>query len=125
MQCPACGVENPEDATTCSACGQKISRPRRGRKAATEEVPRTPGARAPLEIIAYRCAVIGLIPFVGLLMGPAAVLLALLASRRGQANPAGSFPIHVRAALILGSLVLFTNWVGLALMLLGLSSRSP
>ena len=85
----------------------------------------TPGARAPLEILAYRCAVLGLIPFVGLLMGPAAVFLALLASRRSRANRPGNSPVHARAALILGSLVLFTNWLGLALILLGLSSRSP
>jgi len=127
MQCPACGAENTDEGTTCAACGQKLPRRRRGRKQAAEVASLTPGAggRVPLEIIAYRCAVIGLIPFAGLLMGPAAVVLALLASRRRNANPAASPPVHIRAALRLGCLVLLTNWIGFVLMLIGLTSASP
>ena len=62
---------------------------------------------------------------IGLLMGPAAVVLALLASRRRKANPAASPPVHIRAALRLGCLVLLTNWIGFVLMLIGLTSASP
>jgi hypothetical protein len=68
--------------------------------------------------LAFRLTVIGLIPGLGLLLGPAALALVALTWRR-QSDPAFKAYAPIRAALVLGIAITVTNWAGLALMLLG------
>ena len=125
MRCPGCGADNPAEARRCASCGEKLARrPRR------EEIPdesdspfgKRSGARHPTALTAYRYGVFSLIPFVGLVLGPVAVVLALAAWRQAGRDPSVRRSGHIRAALILGTATLLANGIGLALMVLGLTS---
>ena len=59
-----------------------------------------------------------MIPFVGLLLGPVAFILGLVALRRKRADG----PAHALAAVLLGALVSLTNWIGLYLIWIGITS---
>ncbi|HKI35338.1 MAG TPA: zinc ribbon domain-containing protein [Gemmataceae bacterium] len=125
MRCPTCGTENPGDAKRCTACGERTNRkPRRRDPIDDTDTPfgKRPDSRPAVALRAYRCAVYGLIPLVGLVMGPAALVLALRAWREGRRDPAARGNGHVMAALVLGSAELLCNVVGLALMVVGWTS---
>jgi hypothetical protein len=125
MLCPVCNADNPPAAVKCGACGEPFKRKRRPRDAADDS--QTPFAaqadsRDRIALTAYRCAVFGLIPFAGLVLGPAAVILGLVARRRLKAGAAARGKGAAKGAIVLGSVVLLTNWVGLILMVIGLRS---
>ncbi len=69
---------------------------------------------------AYRCGVYGLIPFVGLVMGPIAFVLGFVAWQRGHVVDKGRGIGPARAGMLLGGLIALTHWLGLALMLYSL-----
>jgi hypothetical protein len=71
---------------------------------------------------AYWYAVFGMIPFVGLVLGPLALVWGILGLRREEANPSVRGRARSLAGIILGSLELVTNWGGLALLWIGWSS---
>jgi hypothetical protein len=125
MRCPACQAENLDDAGACSACGTAlVPRPsRRVRRGASDSaLGDTSGKKKGLAWTAYRCSVVGLIPFVGLLLGPIAFALGFLAWSRGQGEPLQKGIGPALAGMLLGGLVALTNWLGLALMIYGLWS---
>jgi hypothetical protein len=125
MHCPACHTENADAASRCRSCGGPLPRkPRRRRRLAQETdtpfAPRTEACnRAALR--AYYVGLLGLIPGVGLFLGPAAVVLGLRAGKRGRDEPGFTAASPARAAVLLGGVIALTNWVGLVLMLVGLS----
>jgi hypothetical protein len=119
MQCTSCKAEVAKEAKECAACGTKVRRTRK-RAAEAADTPLTQEAdlgSRPTQW-AYRCAVYGLIPLVGLVLGPVAVVLALLGYRQDRTT-AGKGRVAL-AVLALGAAVLLTNWVGVALMVFGL-----
>src|SRR4051812_29513822 len=73
-----------------------------------------------LGLWSFRLAIWGLIPGVGLLFGPAALLLGLFARLRGLSDPTFFFIAPTWAGVVLGAIVAVTNWVGLWLMMMGL-----
>jgi hypothetical protein len=125
MRCPACQAENLDDAGACSACGTALqSRPsRRVRRGGTDSGASDPsGKKKGLAWTAYRCSVVGLIPLVGLVLGPIALALGFLAWFRGQGDPLQKGIGPASAGMLLGGLEALTNWLGLALMIYGLGS---
>ena len=82
-------------------------------------IPDPPNVRA---LTAYRYAVYGLIPIVGLILGPAAIIWGILGLRYYRTAPPDRGIGHARAAIILGLLELLTNAIGLALIGIGLAS---
>ena len=60
------------------------------------------------------------IPFVGLLLGPLALVLGLGALLRGRREPGFRGTSLCKAAMLLGFLLTATQWGGLALMISGL-----
>jgi hypothetical protein len=129
MRCPACNAENPPAATACAACGAALTaapaaRRRRQPRGLDEPVDTPFSGRAGgpngAALRAYRLAVLGLVPALGLLLGPLAAVLGLRARYRARSDP--DFTAHslARAAVLLGALTGVTNWVGLTLMVLGL-----
>ena len=70
--------------------------------------------------VAYRCAVVGLIPGVGLIAGPVAVGLGIYAWARDRTQVDFTALGQTKAAVVLGAATAWTNWVGLTLMLLGM-----
>jgi hypothetical protein len=122
MRCAACGADNPEEAKRCAACGERTGRkPRRRESVDDNRGPFNGGSDAPpsLGLRAYRCAIYGLIPFVGLALGPAAIVLALLAWREGRRDPAAKGNGYVGFTLLLGSVILLCNAAGLVLIVMG------
>jgi len=122
MQCPACNAENGEEATRCAKCGGTLSRRRRRNSVEDTDTPFSryiePANRPAVR--AYRLAVLSMVPGLGLLLGPVAVVLGAAAGRRGKANPDFTARGPAAAAVMFGAMTAVTNWAGLALMVLGL-----
>ena len=73
---------------------------------------------------AYRLCLIGLVPILGLVLGPLSAWKALRIHRAAKDEPGFTAHAPARAAVIIGVLTGVTQWGGLALMVLGLLSRS-
>ena len=128
MRCPACNAVNARDAVQCAACKEPLKR-RAKRRAAAQDADSPFGAKPEgsnlAALFAYRLSLFGLIPIVGLALGPASVLLAGWAWWKGRKDPAFSAHGPLFAALILGSIDALTNWGGVLLMGIGLMSLPP
>jgi hypothetical protein len=123
MRCARCNADNPAKATACEKCGATLGRrPRRRAGAEESDSPFGPLGDGPNRraLVAYRIAVVGLIPVAGLVAGPVAVLLGCLAWHRDRKDEGFNAwgPLH--ASLLLGALCTLTNGVGLTLLALGL-----
>lgn len=73
-------------------------------------------AKNPLALSAYYCGVFALIPGVGNLLGPAAIVLGVLGLRAQRENPNLPGKGHAIAGIVLGSLTSLVYW-GLVLAL--------
>jgi hypothetical protein len=122
MRCPACSTENVDTAPSCHACGSSLRRkPRRRGLAQETDTPFSPRSEAcnRAALRAYHISLFGLIPGLGLFLGPAAVVLGLHARKRGLNEPGFTATSPARAAVWLGGVIALTSWVGLVLMLVG------
>ena len=125
VRCPSCQADNADDARQCASCGGKIARRSRRRAAEADDAEgRGSILGSPVTDAAFRCAVYGLIPGVGLVLGPAAVVLSLLAYRQEKATQRRKGKSPALGVLTLGAAVLVTNWVGVLLMIYGLTSAA-
>jgi hypothetical protein len=123
MRCPACNAESDREAPTCASCGAPLGRrPRRRGIAEEADTPFGPDVEEPNRpaLRAYRLSVWGLIPPLGLILGPLAVVLGSRARARARTDPDFTAWGPVLASIILGALVAVTNWAGVVLMILGL-----
>lgn len=73
-------------------------------------------------VTGYTCAKYAVIPPAGLILGPIALIFGFIGWLRVKRNPSlqGNWPAVV--AMFIGSLTLITNWVGLALIVIGLTA---
>jgi hypothetical protein len=123
MHCPNCNADTPSNATNCANCGTPMARkPRRRVTIEDTDSPFAPMGDGPNRraLAAYRCAVFGLIPVVGLVAGPLALALGAGAWAYDRHNPGFTAWGPLNASLVLGSLVSLTNGVGVGLMVFGL-----
>lgn len=96
------------------------SKPRRTRRREEEEddfeEPESTGVESlipyknPLGLSAYYCGVFSVIPIVGLLLGPAALILGLLGLRYSSKHPTAKGGGHAITGIVLGSLTALANW---------------
>jgi hypothetical protein len=123
MHCPACDAPVPAQAPRCAECGDKLSR-RQGRRRLEEEdeegAERVVPHKNLTAIRSYHVGVIGLIPGLGLVLGPVALALGVFGVRYGKANRAARESGHAAVGILLGALELLFNGAGLILMLIGL-----
>ncbi len=119
--CPACHAENAPDARRCQACGAALARPRR-RRNAVEDTGSTLGSRATNR--AFFWTALGLIPGLGLVCGPVGVALAVRAYQHEKAGPPPPGRSPALAVLTFAAAIGVTNWVGVALMIYGLTSAA-
>jgi hypothetical protein len=63
-----------------------------------------------------------LIPVLGLVLGPTALVLGIVAWRRGQPESGEKRTNVAKVAVFLSIVVLVTNWVGISLMFLALTA---
>lgn len=122
--CPACKAENPPGSRQCAQCGGRLVRKARRRSAPDGAAVQTQASDLGSGVTraAFRCAVVGLIPGAGLVLGPVAVVLSLLAYRREKAGPPRKGRSPALAVLALAAGVVVTNWVGVLLMIYGLTT---
>jgi len=125
MRCPACEADNPDDAQQCGSCGAKLAR--RPRRRNYEEDGLDPLAQRlpynnPPALYGYRCAVVGLIPALGLPLGLAAIILGFIGWRRAKINTEIKGAGHAATAVVLGSLEVVVNATGFVFIWIGLSS---
>ena len=100
-------------------------RPRRRGVADESDTPfssQAVSARGRAAVRAYLASLYGMIPFVGLVLGPAAVAMGTWAWLRGRREPDFKGASLCRAAIVLGVLLTLTQWAGLALMVHGLQA---
>jgi hypothetical protein len=130
MRCPCCNADNADVATECATCKGPLTAPARRkprRRSAGDDLdsPFARGVPGPngVALRVYQLSVYGLMPGLGLFLGPLALVRALVVRRRYRDDPAFTAHNPVKAAIILGSLVALTNWLGLGLMVLGLMNN--
>lgn len=117
-RCHVCQAENEDDAPRCTACNARL------RRRVTHETTDSPFSdRAdPINrtaVRAYYLALWGMVPVLGLLLGPLAVWLGLRGLRLGRGNAAFTAEGPGRAAVVIGAAVAVTQWLGAALVWLG------
>jgi hypothetical protein len=123
MRCPSCQAECPDPVVRCPKCRRRLGSGRRAAHALADEAD-TPwgklgeGPNRPARL-AYHLAVLGLVPGVGLALGPAAFAVGLYAQLRGRSHPAFNAGAFSRTSIGLGLAEGLTNWAGLALMVSG------
>ncbi len=123
MRCASCNVDNPNSAVKCAKCGAALSRRSKRRGIAQESDTPFGGPVEPANrsaVWAYRVAVLGLVPGLGLVLGPPSFVWGLWAWLRGRRNPEFTARGPAYAAILLGVLNALTNWLGLTLMIRGL-----
>jgi hypothetical protein len=132
MHCPACHAENPAEAVSCSVCGGSLgvnsppsstaSPSHAGRRFGSRkrslvgEGEATGQGNNPMVRRAYRVSLLSLVPVVGLLLGPLAVVLACLTLRNSLLIDDVARN-RIKAAILLGVLVTLTQWIGIILMI--------
>jgi hypothetical protein len=134
MNCPACDAPNPPGAARCQECGAALApTPHR----APEEAPPRPRLRRPAPdeddeddevddplatvipyrngraLAAYYLGVFSLIPCLGLILGPLALIFGILGKRYVTQHPTAKGTGHAIAGIVLGSLTMLLNWGGL------------
>jgi hypothetical protein len=121
MRCASCNADNPPKATACEECGASLARrPRRRGVVEESDTPFGPIGDGPNRraLVAYRFAIVGLIPVVGVLAGPAAVLLGCHAWLRDRHDVGFNAWGPLQASLLLGVLGAVANGIGLTLVAL-------
>jgi predicted Zn finger-like uncharacterized protein len=71
-------------------------------------------------LAAYYCGVFSLIPCVGVILGPLALVFGILGVRYAKAHPGAHGMGHGIAGIVLGSLTTLANWGVVLLMVVGL-----
>jgi hypothetical protein len=100
---------------------KKPRRPRRQNLAAAGEVfgDFTPWKNRPA-VYSYRTSLYGLTPFAGLILGPAAILLGLVARRRVARDPEVHGRNFANAGIVIGTIDLVFNAAGIVLIGIGM-----
>lgn len=104
--------------------GNSGKRPKRRGGVGESDTPFSPQAievHGPDAVRAFRCSVYGLIPGVGLLLGPLALLLGFWACMKHRKTPERKGVSMAKAAMWLGFFLGLTQWMGLTLMILALA----
>jgi uncharacterized membrane protein len=122
MRCPSCNVDNPDQARQCGSCGARLPRKRRNSGVAREAAinPWIHSSNR-VALLAYRCSLLSMIPLLGLVLGPAAIVLGLLGRRRERQQPSERGAGQAVAAMVLGGATLLTQAAGVFFVLRGLS----
>ena len=126
MLCPACDAPNPPEATRCKKCGERLrGRSRREREDEYEEDEEGEDALQVLvpykntrALLSYYFGVFSLIPFLGNVLGPAALLLGILGIKYANAHPQAKGKGHAIAGIVLGTLTILAWWVAPAVLFL-------
>ena len=97
-------------------------RTRRRRRRTSDEEDST-GGLIPYKngkaLAAYYCGVFALIPCIGLILGPIALILGIMGLKYAKEHPRARGQAHAIVGIVLGGLVLLGHVTGIALMAVG------
>ena len=117
MRCPACLAEDVSpNVAACPHCGERFELPDDG---VASVIP----YRNVKALLAYYFGVFGLIPCVGAVLGPAALILGLLGLMHVNRNPHAKGTGHAIAGIVLGGIESLGYLVILVLILIGAIAR--
>ncbi|MBE3037454.1 MAG: DUF4190 domain-containing protein [Chloroflexi bacterium] len=108
--CASCGGQNPEGAATCVRCGRALGSAA-GYPPPPPTAPATGGEgiaviipyKNPHALMAYYFGIFAIIPCIGLLLGPAAVVLGIMGLKRAKTQPESKGKIHAWVGIICGA----------------------
>lgn len=108
MRCPECDTPNPPRAVNCRECGEPLPRRRRpddedddgGDETVATIIPYR-NARA---LTAYYLGIFGLLPILGLFLGPAALILGIMGLRYAREHPKAHGTAHAVVGIVLGAI---------------------
>ena len=100
MKCNACGTENSNLAVYCQRCATRLSNLRSSKGDGTGGVI---PYKNPQALVAYYLGVFSAIPFFGLFLGIAAVVLGKLGLDKRNMNPAIKGTVHAWIGIGCGS----------------------
>lgn len=124
MQCPKCQAPLPTGATVCANCGQAV-RAYGGPPAAAGDPT---GGLIPYKngpaLTAYYLGLFSILPFLGIPMGIAAVVLGILGLKRFKAEPRVKGKTHAYVGIGCGGLGALVWLMFLVLMLIPMLTRS-
>lgn len=106
MFCPECGKGNGENNYKCTSCG-RVLHPAQVAPAgqfADATIASIIPYKNPPALVSYYLGVFSLVPFVGIVLGIAAVILGLIGLRAARANPASGGKVHAWIGIVLGGL---------------------
>lgn len=124
--CPRCGQPIALAARKCRHCkawiGEEDDEPlRRPDDSVATIIP----FRNPKALIAYYCGVFALIPCLGAILGPIALVLGILGLRYVGQHPTAKGTGHSIAGIVLGGLTLLFNWGGILFFVIWVIAQGP
>ena len=108
MRCLHCGAENEDTRASCAKCGAPLPSPPVPAEAAHHK--KDIEHRNPKALAGYYLGILSLVPLLGAVLGPAAVVLGLMGARAAPATPGQVGQAHARIGIILGILTTLANW---------------
>ncbi|HEX5043767.1 MAG TPA: hypothetical protein VFV75_12725 [Candidatus Polarisedimenticolaceae bacterium] len=121
MFCPRCGAHNDDARTTCVMCDAPLT-PVPGAVEEVGAVGRMIPTGNPAALTAYYLGIFALVPFLGALLGPLALVLGIKGLKAAPRVPGQVGKVHARIGLVLGILTTLANW-GVMVMMCGLGMR--
>ena len=121
MFCPSCGALNDDARAACVMCDAALT-PVPGAEEEVGVVGRMIPTANPAALTAYYAGIFSLVPFLGLLLGPLALVLGVKGLKAAPAVPGQVGRVHARIGLILGILTSLANW-GVVVMTCSLGMR--
>lgn len=124
MRCPTCDTPNAPEARFCAQCGAKLASDRAA-VLDIEEEDAADGGGAVETLIPYKNAkalsayyfgIFSLIPGLGLVLGPMALIFGIFGIRHSSLNPRARGTGHAVVGTILGLLTFILNVVGLIML---------
>jgi hypothetical protein len=108
MRCPHCGAENEDTRWGCAKCGGPLPSPPVPAQAAPRKVDIE--HRNPKALAGYYLGILSLVPLLGAVLGPAAVVLGMMGARAATTTPGQVGTAHARIGVILGIVTTLANW---------------
>lgn len=128
MYCPKCGSQNDDNNYRCTNCKQLLHPVQPARPSVTVQTDATLGGLIPYKnaraLIAYYLGIFSLIPFFGIFMGIAALILGIQGLRFADKHPEAKGKIHAWVGMIAGGFFALVYLVGFVMIMLSVFFKS-
>jgi hypothetical protein len=115
MHCPGCDAVNAPEAVHCQTCGDKLPRSVGDDAAKKRRLASVIPDKNPRALAGYYCGFLALVPVVGIVLAPVAIVLGIMGLRHRLDHPEARGAAHAVIAIVCGALSLACNPVIAAL----------